>query len=211
MPINRDYATKIIAGIPSELQTRFFASLDVMGRLHDDNDWSFVIKVQAIVEAAVTEAVIAKVGEPAILSIVERLPLADEEIGKLTLAKELNILPKEQRRFVRKMAELRNRLAHRVQDIEFDFSKYVESLNSSQLRDWKESVAWFAIERDNHEFWLQRAQEKPRLTVYLSIVLLLGMLDIAQVEAETPRKINAAALRTVSELLASLPEEPSDS
>ncbi|HEX4976128.1 MAG TPA: hypothetical protein VFV48_09625 [Pseudomonadales bacterium] len=210
MPIHKKYAKEISKGIEAELRTRIFGSLDFMSRLDNDDDWSFVIKVQALIEAAVTEAVIAKVGEGAIQGIVERLPLADKQVGKLALAKQLNLMSKEQLRFVRRMAELRNRLAHRVQDLNFNLSEYVDALDQSQLRDWKESVAWFAIGRDDPQPWLQGAKEKPRLVLYFSVVMLLSLLHLAKVEAETPRKIDAAALRTAEELFASFAREPSN-
>ena len=210
MPIHREYAREIALGIKTELRTSLSASLDFLNRLDNDDDWSFVIKAQAIVEAAVTEAVVTKLGETAIRGTVERLPLADEQIGKLALAKELDLMTKEQRRFVRKMAELRNRLAHRVQDIDFEFSTYFQTLSASQKRDWRESIAWFAAGKESYNGWLESAEKNPRLTLYLAVFMLLAMLHVARVQADTPRKIDAAALRTAEELFASFAARASD-
>ncbi len=210
MPIHRKYALEIASSIEAELRTSLFGSLEFLNQLDEDDDWSFVIKAQAIVEAAVTEAVVAKLGETAIKGTVERLPLADEQIGKLALAKELDLMTKEQRRFVRKMAELRNRLAHRVQDIDFKFSTYFETLNAQQRKDWRESVAWFAAGKESQQGWLESAQENPRLTLYLAVFMLLAMLHVARVQAETPRKIDAAALRTAEDLFATFADRKTD-
>lgn len=207
MPIKQEYAREILTGIETEFRAKIFGSLGFLDRLDNDDDWSFVIKVQALVEAAVTEAIVAKLGKVAVKNTVERLPLADEQIGKLALAKELNILTKEQRRFVRKMAELRNRLAHRVQDIDFTFKAYLESLSDAQAREWRESVVWFAAGKKHPQSWLDVAQKKPRFALYFAVFMLLAMLQIARMEAETPRKIEVAALRTAEEMFASIFDE----
>jgi hypothetical protein len=200
MPISRVHLREVFDEVMSELRAGLHGPLKFLGSLSKDDDWSFVIKAQAMVEASVTEAILSKVGERSIRSVVERLPLADEQIGKINLAKELGLVSAEQRRFVRRLAELRNRLAHRVEHVNFSFEGYVQSLSAAEIRAWKSAVSWFALGQESENTWLEAAQTKPRVALFVSIFMLFALLKVSAVEAEMPKKLDGAALRTAEEL-----------
>lgn len=204
MPLYREQAENLLKALKSHLFKGLFDRLDFIKRLESDDDWSFVIKMQALIEAAVTEAAVARTGEEKLNRVIERLPLVDGDTGKLTIGRDLGLLTKPQRRFVQKMAALRNQLAHRVESVDFTFPEYLTSLECAALRDWKESVAWFRDAREAPEFWLDAAAEQPRVAVTLAVFLLVGLLHVSAAEDGTSRKINAAALQTAEELFASL-------
>ncbi len=79
--------------------------------LSNGDDWSFVIKTQTLIESVVTHAVLAKIGEDGLRKIFQAMPLIGDEISK-QLLKELGLTTSAQRRFITKMATLRNQLAH---------------------------------------------------------------------------------------------------
>jgi hypothetical protein len=202
MPIHKTHAEEFYRNMQSELRSGIFGALEFLGNLRDKDDWSFVIKGQALVEAAVTEAVLAKVGTSELKATIERLPLADEQIGKLAIAKDLGLMPAEQRRFTRRLAELRNRLAHRVEYVNFSLAGHVASLEATELSEWKKSITWFAQDRESQEAWADAAVSKPRIALYMSICMVVWMLKIAA--AKIPKWLDAAELRTAEELFASL-------
>lgn len=200
MPVHRDYVKQIFDEMGNDLLEGHRLRSDFLKKLEDDDDWSFVIKIQALVEAALTEAIVSVLGEPRVKRMIERLALADEENGKLRIATELGLLDKRQRRFIRRMANLRNQLAHRISDVDFKFSQFITSLDASQAKDWQESLAWFALDRDSSKFWLGGTLSAPRTVVWVGTLMLLSTLHVAVVEVETKRKIDAAVVRTAEEI-----------
>ena len=210
MPLTQAHFDRLLAEAKDELHSGAKGASEYLSRLHDDDDWSFVIKAQALVEAALTDAILAKIDQAAMKTVVERLPLADEQIGKLAIAKELGIMPVEQRRFVRRLAELRNRLAHRTEYIDFKLSEYVSGLAAPQLKEWQLATTWFSLGRDGADDWAKHAIDMPRMTLFVAVQMLVVLLHIGAVEAQIPGRINAAALETAEELFAQFGSRMSD-
>lgn len=202
MPLTQEQFDRLLNEIRADLQSGVSNASEYLERLHDEDDWSFVIKAQALVEAALTEAILAKIDQGAMKSIVERLPLADDQIGKLAIAKELGIMPLEQRRFIRRLAELRNRLAHRTEYVNFKLMEYVADLAPPQLKEWQLATTWFSLGKDSAESWSKHAVSMPRITLFVAVQMIVTMLHICAVEAQAPRRISAAALETAEELFA---------
>ena len=200
MPLYRDEAEQLLRGQFTEYFDGLEEQLLALKKLLDDDDWSFVIKTQALIEACVTNVLITHIGDERLKKTVELLPLADEEVGKLAMAKSLGLITSPQRRFIKRMAALRNKLAHRVDHISFTFEEYVLNLDASSLKDWKLSLSWHSIEGDSYEYWLSTAEKQPKLAIMLATFLLAANLLLTATETDSKRKINAASLRTAEEL-----------
>lgn len=184
-----------------ELVAALTGQLDFLRSLSGGDDWAFTIKSQALIEGAVTQAVLAHLGDDRIKKTVAVMPLVGEEVSKLAIAKDLGLLQSNQRRFVKRMASMRNRLAHRVDSTNFEFRTHVASLDRDALRDWQESMVWFTDDPKSSEVWLRIAVTQPRAVVYLGVAMLVGLLTIDGSEKEIKRKIDAAAETTTKELL----------
>ena len=87
------------------------------------DDWSMIIKAHALIETIVTELIIAQTEEEKLKSLIERLPLSDEQIGKLKITKDYNLLTSEQRVFVKRFSELRNMIVHKFENINFNLDR----------------------------------------------------------------------------------------
>src|SRR5690242_8323284 len=79
-------------------------------RLIDEDDWSFVIKVHALIEAAVTHLLVIASGKNELENIYTFLELSDSRTGKLAFVRELGLLENKYRRFIKTLSELRNKL-----------------------------------------------------------------------------------------------------
>jgi hypothetical protein len=200
MPVHEKYVKELFEEFASDIFDGIEDRLSFLKKLEEDDDWSFVIKIQTLVEAAVTEAVVGVVGEPRLKKLVERLPLTDDEVGKLGVATDLGLITKRQRRFIRKMAALRNHLAHKVEYVDFSFDKYLASKDAAALRDWKESISWFTKEDEDSSFWQDSSVTAPRTVIFVSAFMFLVLLHIATVEAGSGRRIDAVALKTAEEM-----------
>ncbi len=148
--------------------------------LREEDDWSFVIKLNALFEGACTHALVARLRAPEIEEQLARLELADTSTGKVKLLSVLGCISAEQSTFLRKFAELRNALVHNVSRVAFDYAQYLGSLDSNQ-RDqfvkvfgsgWREELELGGKRVPRAKFVL----ENPKLSVWFASIEILGTL-----------------------------------
>jgi hypothetical protein len=91
--------------------------------LADADDWSFIIKAQSLLEAALTQLLAAAVGQPALNDVMSKLNVRGAT-GKLAFVGALEIAETAHLRFIEKLMVLRNRLVHNVLQVTFDLARY---------------------------------------------------------------------------------------
>lgn len=208
--VYREYADSILGEVKRSLLASVDRPLEYLCGLNEDSDWAFVIKSQALIEAAVTQALANALDEPRVVAVMERLPLADDQIGKLAIAKELCLLESTHRRYIRRIAALRNQLAHRVEYVNFDFKPYLESLNQAQRKEWRESLCWFCKSQESKAAWSNVAENDPRTSIWLSTLLLVAYLGVGNAERDAARKLREATQATVERLFGESPKSSRD-
>lgn len=98
-----------------EVQHAILQHKDFLDALQDDSDWAFVIKIHAFLEVLLTSLIRSHSGDFRLGDLASRLPMnSSDGISKLELVKANHLLSPEQMRFIRRIGELRNRLAHEV-------------------------------------------------------------------------------------------------
>lgn len=139
--------------IPPDMNMRglhWFADLDkleelleippgFLEHLEEEDDWSFVIKAHALIEAAVTQMVIGA-NDPRVAEIFRKLALGGGRTGKLAFAEGLGLVDRSQRVFIDKFSELRNTLVHDIRRVSFSFGDYFAKLPPSERLRWAEMI-----------------------------------------------------------------------
>ncbi len=97
-----------------------------------EDDWSFVIKLSALFEAASGQALGAKLQHPEIEIELAYL----EQSQKINLITKLDIITKEQSTFLIKLSELRNKLVHNISEVTFDFGAYTSNFDKQAKRSF---------------------------------------------------------------------------
>lgn len=197
MYLYREQADALLRELVSDYDDCIAGSRDLLLDLLTEDDWSFIIKSHAFLEAAVTEAIIHQLDDPRLLRVVERLPLSNDEYGKLSVAKDLDIVPKEQRACIKRLSELRNYIVHRPENINFQFEHFINGLDKAQKRRWQETIAWF---QDSTGEWKKMALTKPKLVVWMSSFLIYTMLGVKKVELAYDRKLDSEERKTTQAL-----------
>src|SRR5438445_12959245 len=77
-------------------------------KLLKDDDWSFIIRLHALVEAAVSTLIIEALGHPQLTKIIKRLGTQT----KRAMMKELKLFDKNHQEFLRVLSEVRNDFVH---------------------------------------------------------------------------------------------------
>lgn len=133
MELSTDF--KVDAGI-AELEAKIGVRENFFRDLLREDDWSFVIKLHALFEAACTHLLLFHFKEPELTEIFSRLELSNKTTGKVAFLGKLELLNKENRRLVSTLSELRNSLVHDVRNAEFSLATTVAGLAPSELKQF---------------------------------------------------------------------------
>lgn len=157
------------------LSAAFFATLE------KDNDWSFVIKVHALIEAALNKLITAALGDNRLMDIVTRLDTGDTRRGKIAFVSALELLPKGDRQFISIMSQLRNEVAHDVSQVEFSFSAWIAKLPTPQFDTFVRSVSRSPDDVKTDETLMTERKKHMRQfpTPLIRSIILLGCMRIA--------------------------------
>jgi hypothetical protein len=132
MPLS-EIQERPIADIENQLglPTGFLLSLYT----HED-DWSFVIKSHAFLEAALTHLLAEHLGKEDLLPVFAYLETSNVRTGKLAFVKAFDLLDKGARRFIHTLSELRNDLVHEVSNVNFKFETHVAQLSDKERKEF---------------------------------------------------------------------------
>jgi hypothetical protein len=97
----------------------------------DENDWSFLVRLQVFVEAVLVDAIVADLCRPEMRDYVSAMSIGGQR-GLIELAKTLKILSSEDAALLACLARTRNGFAHDIANIDRSLQSYVDSLDKSQ-------------------------------------------------------------------------------
>jgi hypothetical protein len=175
--------------------------------LQEGDDWSFVIKTHALVEAAVSHLLAEVLGDPRLLDVFTLLELSDARTGKVAFAKLLGCLDAEERQTIRKLSELRNQLVHDVSRANFELESWAGGLDKNQLKEFMAAfgptiagtVTFGEVEVPATDFF----RDNPRVSIWLACFLLLSLIygrkDLAKGRRELDAERQALAERMMDD------------
>lgn len=113
----------------------------VDGLIRED-DWSFVIKSHALIEATLSTWIASSLNKEQLLELLSHLDIGNMKYGKIAFTKALALTTEYDRRFLKGLSELRNRLVHQVSNVGFNFSEYIDSLDPSQKKSFVKAFGY---------------------------------------------------------------------
>jgi hypothetical protein len=121
-----------------ELSEKLNLPVHFFSKLRDEDDWSFIIKLHAFIEAAVTQLLSYHFAEPKLIEIFSRLEMSNPSVGKIAFLKDTELLGQEYRRYIVSLSELRNKFAHNVQYCLKTLPEIIVEYDKKQI----ETFAW---------------------------------------------------------------------
>jgi len=138
-----------------KIQKKVGVNADFFEKLREEDDWSFIIKLHALLESVCTSLLIFHLNEPEIKKFVSRLELSNTNTGKVALLKQLHLLGEYERRFVRELSTLRNSIVHDVKNSKFELKEFYADLNCTDLKR-------HAISFSPFEFFIVELEKKDK-------------------------------------------------
>jgi hypothetical protein len=139
----------------AEIENQLGLPTGFLRSLYDhEDDWSFVIKSHAFIEAALTHLLADHLGKEDLLPVFAYLETSNVRTGKLAFVKAFDLLDKGARRFIHTLSELRNDLVHEVSNVDFKFDAYVAQLSDKERREFIGAFDYAFVE-------VVQAQQRP--------------------------------------------------
>jgi uncharacterized protein YutE (UPF0331/DUF86 family) len=138
-----DEQLKRLVSAVSSIEQEFGLKDGFLLDLGKGDDWSFVIKMHALIEAMVSHLLTHAIGDTRLSEFFERLELSNPRTGKIAVAEMLELLENPERRFIRLVSELRNRLVHNIRNVNFDLQTYYEGLDKNQRQRFLDGASWW--------------------------------------------------------------------
>lgn len=162
--------------------------------LYNEDDWSFVIKLSAFLETASTDVLTTVLGYRNIENAISYLDYGNSKSGKVVIMQKLEIITKNQATTLRKFLEIRNKVAHRLEDINFTFQNYIASLKDEKQK--KEFVLNFGHSvSESFELKKQKIEKKdfvlenPKLIIWFTMREIIGCMHFSKEEKEIKDKL----------------------
>jgi hypothetical protein len=188
----------------SELESLLGLPDGFYNNLLAEDDWSFVIKLSALFEAASGQALATKLQHPEIESSLSYLEQANPKYGKVTLMFQLDIINKEQSAFLTKLAELRNKLIHNISEVSFDWNSYIAEMDNNQKNSFAKvfghgiyenfKVQGVSVNRTNFTI------ENPKMVIWLTANEIFACLHADIRGSKAIQKINEIGVKLVKNI-----------
>jgi len=175
------------------------------------DDWSFIISLHSLFEAACSQLIVKAIGRKELENIISKVDMAD----KVIYLKQLKLLEKGSRRFLRKLSEIRNFYVHNIKSISLNLKQYLQILDPNQLNSYVEAIR-YGIREDFKVIFKEKELDRdafckdlPNLAIFISgysvlyeIAKILG-LEIREKELEKQK------IKLIDKIVKSLMESTS--
>ena len=191
-----------------EVQQAILQHKDFLDALSTDSDWAFIIKIHAFLEALLTSLIRSHSGSFRLGDMASRLPMnSSDGISKLELVKANQLLNSDQMRFIRRIGEIRNRLAHEAEMVNaFSLVDYVSEFDGNQIKNWRRDMTYFLLDYENG-FSSDIAVNDPRYAITEALLDLICQIEGSRVQVDINSDIQAVAKADTNQLLDSLVEQ----
>jgi hypothetical protein len=195
MYLLKNQAQDLFRTLKDNLVDNLKENSDFMITLIEDDDWSMIIKSHALIESLVTELLLVVTEEPKLRKLIERLPLSDEQTGKVKMAKDYELLSPRERAFIKKLSSLRNGLVHNFENINFKLEDHVKTLSDSgQKKSWQSAFTWYEEEDKKVDSWKDYTLSKPKIAVWMAIFQFVSLLVIQIEEAKVKSQLTSLSI-----------------
>ncbi|ELE8121573.1 hypothetical protein RB980_004255, partial [Vibrio fluvialis] len=171
--------------------------------LQKENDWGFVIKVHALFEALFTQLLVEELKQPALKQDLYRLPM-NGKCSKVSFLSSLDVFEelhrKDIQKFVQGLSELRNRIVHHAENLNFSFEHYYSELSTKNRNSFKGTVCYFStkalgVEKNDYEnIFVGQIRKWVELTTFV----VLQIMSLYVQHAELKNQVQELKLQTMT-------------
>lgn len=163
-----------------ELEAEIGLPKGFLKQLKDEDDWSFVIKSTVLIEASISTWLVDHLQQAELKKPLSFIDIGHPRYGKIELVNALGLTTSFDRKFLTTLIELRNKLAHGIENILFSFDCYVSNLDSNQKKQFAKSISYVYIdESDTGEALYPPVEEmlsSAKEAIYLGVIFFMAII-----------------------------------
>jgi len=169
--------------------------------LQKEDDWSFIIKLFSLFEAATKSLIVENLAHPELEAPFSALQMGTTKNGKLAFVHALKLVRKTGIRYIETLGWLRNRFAHNISSSSHNIATFIESLTSQRRRECCKNLNLIECATYNNqevtgqEFF----QLNPRLAIFVSGQVILEEIRQRTITGQQMSKIKKQRLEHYSE------------
>lgn len=137
----------------------------------NDDDWTFIIKIHALLEVALNHMVSGLLNRAELADIIPRLNIHGRT-GKMEIAQAFGALSDAHARCIKLVSELRKHLVHDIKHFDFDLASHVAALDKNQQEQWKIGVT-VGYGEPPPQHILDFSLIMPRFSVYMACMSVM--------------------------------------
>lgn len=172
-----DIIRKKIHRLEKVIEGRLSVPKGFFVKLLNEDDWSFIIKLHALIEGAVSCLLTKSVGDGCLGDVFSRIELSNNKTGKIAFVKSLGLLTEDERKFIEKLSKMRNKLIHNISKISFNLKSYIGELDNNQIKQLIEIFFYWnasMTKEDKIDF----TKQNPKVVIWLGTLIILDHVYI---------------------------------
>ena len=159
------------------MHSKLLVTDDFLTRFSSDDDWTFIIKLHAMIEAGLNHMLLKQFNNEELSKVIARLETSNPKTGKLAFIKAFKILPEEYILFIRNLSEIRNFCVHDPKNFSYNLKEDVGSYEEKKKKQWIKFVTFMVepcIQLETHGLSLaDAAVSNPRNAVFVTSINIM--------------------------------------
>jgi len=172
-----------------------------------DDDWSFIIKIHALLEAVASQLLANATGDIRLQKVFDRLELSNKDTGKMAFLKALELLTKKQKAYIILISNIRNDVVHDIKNMNFNFMNYIANMDDNQKASFIDRIIYFDATDKQRIVWRDFILSKPRESIYLATFYLIIQVHSKLKNIILEREYAAETIQSVKEMFEKINNE----
>ncbi len=142
----------------------------ILDLIREGDDWTFLLRLHALVEASLDHLVVAKLDRPVLHDWVVRHTIAGRT-GKRALAALMQAIDADQAAMVDGLSDLRNQFAHGIRLMGVDLAVFIENAEQGErnkIARWVLKAHGYAPSSELDALALDALRKAPRLVLWVA-------------------------------------------
>lgn len=153
--------------------------------LCEEDDWSFIIKMHAFLEAQLSTVIVDHLNKEELSSVITEMPMSHGKYGKARIARSLGIISKEMLTYINSLSALRNKLVHNIENVKFninnEYEKKVKKAQEVQYNNFGFALKGSEYEEKNTQ---KIFNNSPKKAIHFSGIAIVQKLYLEKMEAK---------------------------
>lgn len=166
-------------------------------KLSGDDDWSFIIKVHSLIEAAVTHTLTAALGDPRLEGVVASLPMGGKT-GKVAFMQAMGLAETIHVRVINGLSGLRNTFVHNIANVQMTLEQYVGGLDAGRLNEFvqvfgsvfpEDFINRYGTATGKPATRRDFVKEQPQLNIWATVIYCLETFYLQKQNVDTRKEL----------------------